>query len=54
MKLIPIFLQLMEIGFLFESKKIIHGDIAPNNFILFDDFKTIKITDFGYFKKARL
>lgn len=29
------------------KRKIIHRDLKPHNLLLFDDYKTLKITDFG-------
>ncbi|XP_062123310.1 mitogen-activated protein kinase kinase kinase 7-like [Drosophila sulfurigaster albostrigata] len=33
------------------SKKIIHRDLKPNNLLLFDNFKILKIADFGKVKQ---
>lgn len=37
-----------------ESKRISHCDTTPDAFIVLPDTGEIKLTDFGYIKKARL
>lgn len=34
-----------------ETRKLCHLDLNPSNFILFNDFSTVKLTDFGNLKK---
>ena len=44
-------MQINEIVLLLELRKACHLDLNPSNLLLFDDFTSIRLTDFGNLKK---